>query len=76
MAEDAPEVARLQHRERLSQGASEPVDVVTGGTDGIGWQAFESVLYGKYRLGEAQADLDKCKDQMVETSDNPISEDA
>ena len=31
-------------------------------TEGIGWEAFESILYGKYRWGKAQADLDKCKD--------------
>ena len=32
------------------------------GTDGIGWEGSESTLYGKqHRLGDAQADLGKCK---------------
>eukprot|EP01045_Picozoa_sp_COSAG04_P012468 COSAG04_NODE_840_length_9955_cov_5.454038_10_plen_236_part_00 len=31
-------------------------------TDGISQEAFESILYGKYRLGEAQVYLDKCKE--------------
>ena len=35
------------------------------GTDGIEWQAFESILYffryGKHRAGKAKADLDKCR---------------
>ena len=31
------------------------------GTEGIGWEAFEGILYGKYRLGKAQADLESCK---------------
>ena len=29
------------------------------GTEGVGKEGFESILYGKYRLGKAQADLDK-----------------
>ena len=32
------------------------------GTDGIGRESFESILYGKYRVGKAQMDLDKCKE--------------
>eukprot|EP01045_Picozoa_sp_COSAG04_P020176 COSAG04_NODE_2039_length_4950_cov_12.208617_2_plen_880_part_00 len=31
------------------------------GTDGVGKEGFESILYGKYRAGKAQADLDSCK---------------
>ena len=31
------------------------------GTDGISREGFESILYGKYRAGKAQADLDACK---------------
>ena len=31
------------------------------GTDGIGREAFESILYVRFRLGDAKADLDKCK---------------
>ena len=30
-------------------------------TEGIALEAFESILYGKYRAGKAQADLDACK---------------
>ena len=31
------------------------------GTDGITREGFESILYGKYRAGKAQPDLDACK---------------
>ena len=27
----------------------------------IGWEAFESVLYGQHRASKAQADLERCK---------------
>jgi len=42
------------------------------GTEGIGWEAFESILYGKYRVGnKAQADLDKCKQSLAEPQPEP-----
>ena len=33
-----------------------------GPSDGITWKAFEGILYGKYRLGKALADLERCKE--------------
>ena len=41
------------------------------GTEGIGWEAFEGILYGKYRLGKAQADLESCKRPQPEPEPEP-----
>ena len=36
-------------------------ELMDSGTDGITREGFESILYGKYRAGQAHADLDACK---------------
>ena len=36
-------------------------DDLESGTDGVAWEAFESVLYRKFRLGKAHADLETCQ---------------
>ena len=43
------------------------------GTEGIGKEAFESILYGNYRLGKAQADLDKCKEWAAMSDEERLS---
>ena len=45
----------------LDDPYSEKVDTSDTPTDGIAWAGFERKLYGKYRLGKAQADLESCK---------------
>ena len=42
-------------------GWPEECEEAESGADGIGWEAFEGILYGKpgQRLGEAQADLEQ-----------------
>ena len=35
-------------------------------TEGISKEAFETILYAKYRLGKAQTDLWKCKSHAPE----------
>ena len=37
--------------------------------EGVGWEAFDAILYGKYRLGMAQADLNRCKQTVVASTD-------
>ena len=39
----------------------EECEGLESGTEGIGWEAFEGILYVKYRLGKAQADLESCR---------------
>jgi len=39
----------------------EECERMESGTDGIGWEAFETILYGKNRQGKAPADLESCK---------------
>ena len=41
------------------------------GAEGIGWEAFEGILYAKYRLGDAQADLESCRRPQPEPEAGP-----
>ena len=40
-------------------------------TDGISREGFEGILYGKYRVGKAQSDLDKCRQSLSQSAPAP-----
>ena len=47
--------------EEWDESWPEECEDMESGTEGIGWEAFEGILYVEYRLGKAKADLEKCK---------------
>ena len=47
--------------EKWDESWPEECEQMESGTEGIGWEAFEGILYAKHRLGKAQADLESCK---------------
>ena len=42
-------------------GWPEECETLESAPDGIGREAFVSILYGEHRFGDAKADLDQCK---------------